>query len=246
MSNEISEGCTLTIENQFYRRHYGSGVEVGATPLDVFEREMLAPGKRYGLVTECLLKDQPSGGCLAEIGCGGAEALLILSRRYRFDRVVGIDVAVNVPNGVRSGIEIIACNLNDKWPFRDAEIDYLIAMMIIEHLFDPFHAFREIKRCLSKKGTAYVNLPLVTVIWNRIRLLFGYMPETSITYKNWFDQSEWDGNHLHYFSIGSIRDLADTCGLHLTEVHGVGRLHKLKTQLPRLLAGEVTFRLQHA
>jgi tRNA1(Val) A37 N6-methylase TrmN6 len=58
---------------------------------------MLAPGKRYGLVAECLSKDQPIGGRIAEIGCGGAEALLILSRYYQFDRVVGIDIATTGP-----------------------------------------------------------------------------------------------------------------------------------------------------
>src|SRR5262249_31337257 len=162
---EIFRRRPVTNESQFYRRHYGGGVEFGATPLDIFEREMLAPGQRYGLVAECLSKDQPMGGCIAEIGCGGAEALLLLSRRYRFDRVVGIDIAANVHSkGVPPGIEIFDSNLNERWPFRDAEIDYLIAMMIVEHLFDPFHAFREIKRCISKNGSAYVNLPLVTGI----------------------------------------------------------------------------------
>ena len=53
-SNEISRRRPVTTENQLYRRHYGGGVEVGATPLDVFEREVLAPGKRYALVAECL------------------------------------------------------------------------------------------------------------------------------------------------------------------------------------------------
>ena len=137
-------------ENQFYRRHYGGGVEVGAAPLDVYEREMLAVGKRYALVAECLSKDQPVGGCIAEIACGGAEALLILSRYYHFDRVVGIDIATIGPSKrVPRGLEILDCNLNEKWPFKDGEVDYLIA---IEHLFDPFHAFREIKRCITKMG----------------------------------------------------------------------------------------------
>ena len=49
-------------EKEFYKQHYGGGVEVGTTPLDVFEREMLIPDKRYGLVSEYLLKDQPVGG----------------------------------------------------------------------------------------------------------------------------------------------------------------------------------------
>jgi hypothetical protein len=71
------------------------------------------------------------------------------------------------------------------------------------------------------------------------------VPETSVPYKNWFNEGEWDGNHLHYFSLSSIRDLARSCGLHLTDVRGVGKFHKIKAVLPGLLASEVTFRLHH-
>jgi hypothetical protein len=85
--------------------------------------------------------------------------VLILSRHYRFDRIIGIDIAANVhpKEGCPPNFEIDQCNLNEKWPFRDAEVDHLIAMMVVEHLFDPFYAFREIKRCMSKNGSAYVT-----------------------------------------------------------------------------------------
>jgi hypothetical protein len=94
-----------------------------------------------------------------------------------------------------TSIEFLASNLNEKWPFPDGEVDHLIAMAVIEHLFDPFHVFREIKRCLSKRGTAYVDLPLVTGLRNRIRLLFGGLTETCVGYERWFKMGEWDGNH---------------------------------------------------
>jgi SAM-dependent methyltransferase len=238
----------MTAEAKFYQDHYLGGLGVGATPLDVFAREALAPGKRYGLVAEHLLEHNGTGGCLAEIGCGGGEALLILSGSRGFDRVIGVDIALVRRCGppAEAGVEFLNSNLNDKWPFADSEVDYLIAMMVVEHLFDPFHAFREIKRCLSDRGAAYVNLPLVTGIRNRLRLLIGDLPETSIRYEQWFQRGEWDGNHLHYFSLGSIHDLARCCGLRLTDVRGVGRFHSLKTRLPSLLASEVTFRMEHS
>src|SRR5438046_9930946 len=116
-------------------------------------------------------------------------------------------------------------------------------MMVIEHLFDPFHAFQEIKRCLSNRGAAYVNLPLVTGLRNRMRLLVGKLPETSVRYGQWFQKREWDGNHLHYFSLHSIHDLAYSCGLRLTDIRGVGAFHSLKTRLPSLIAAHVTFRI---
>jgi cyclopropane fatty-acyl-phospholipid synthase-like methyltransferase len=238
----------MSAEADFYKAHYGGGVGVGATPHKVFAREMLAPGKRYGLVTEHLTRDYGSGGCLVEIGCGGGEALIILSESRQFDRIVGVDIALDprcLQPGTTAGLEFVNSNLNEKWPLADNEVDHLIAMMVIEHLFDPFHAFQEIQRCLSARGAAYVNLPLVTGLRNRIRLLFGILPETSTSYEQWFQKREWDGNHLHYFSLRSIHDLARSCGLRVTEVRGVGALYQLKTRFPSLLAAEVTFRMQH-
>jgi SAM-dependent methyltransferase len=237
----------MSAEGKFYRTHYG--ISVGVTPLDVFAREMLGPGKRYWLVSEHLIRDDGVGGCLAEIGCGGGEALLILSQSGGFDRIIGVDIAL-VPScqerRTGAGVEFLNSNLNERWPFADGEVDHLIAMMVIEHLFDPFHAFWEIKRCLSERGAAYVNLPLVTGFQNRFRLLFGRLPETSVRYERWLQAGEWDGNHLHYFSLRSIRDLAQSCGLRLTHIRGVGAFHRLKTRLPSVLAAEVTFRMQHA
>lgn len=238
----------MSAEADFYKNHYGSGVRVGATPLDVFAREMLAPGRRYGLVAEHLLSRNNVGGCVAEIGCGGGEALLILSQSRHFHRIIGVDIALIPPTGQRGDavdVHFVSGNLNEEWPFADGEVDHLIAMMVIEHLFDPFHAFCEIKRCLAGPGAAYVNLPLVTGLRNRARLLFGKIPETSIRYGEWFRCREWDGNHLHYFSLRSIRDLAQSCGLSVTDIRGVGRFHRLKTRLPSLLAGEVTVRIEH-
>jgi SAM-dependent methyltransferase len=146
----------VSAEPKFYKDHYSGGVGVAATPLDVFAREMLAPGKRYGLVAERLLRPGGAGGCLAEIGCVGGEALLILSEARHFNRIIGVDIALVPSGGQRGGtnvIEFLNGNLNETWPFGDAKVDYLIAMMVIEHLFDPFHAFSEIKRCLFRSGS---------------------------------------------------------------------------------------------
>lgn len=142
----------MTAEAKFYKRRYGGGVALGTTALEVFEREMLAAGKRCALAAECLSQGQPTRGCLAEIGCGGAEALL-----------------------------------------------------------------GEIKRCLSADGAAYVNLPLMTGIRNSARLLLGKLPETSISYGRWFDTREWDWNHLQYFSVQSIVDLARARSIDMRE-----------------------------
>jgi hypothetical protein len=99
---------------------------------------------------------------------------------------------------------------------------------------------------LKSGGVAFVNLPLVTAVGNRLRLALGVLPITSSPYPMWFASKEWDGNHLHYFSVASIRELAAATGLAVTEVRGVGRFHRLKSAVPSLLASEITFALRGA
>jgi hypothetical protein len=133
----------MSAEAKFYKDHYAGGVGVGATPLRVFPREMLAPGKRNRLVAEHLFRDDGAGGCLAEIGCGGGEELLILSESRHFDRIIGVDIALVPPcrqRGTAAGIEFLNSNLNEKWPLTDSEANHLIAMKVIKHLFDPFES----------------------------------------------------------------------------------------------------------
>src|SRR5688500_11841444 len=113
-------------ESEFYKRHYGGSVAIGATELDIVDRDMLAPGKRYGLVVEGILSGAPPYGCIAEVGCGGGEALLCLSRRFQFKRMVGVEIAASARKQMLMGVEFLSGNLNEVWPFEDREVDHLI------------------------------------------------------------------------------------------------------------------------
>lgn len=135
-------------------------------------------------------------------------------------------------------------NLNDPWPFETSDVDVLVAMMVIEHLFDPFFCFHEIARVLANDGRAFINLPLVTSLKNRLRLLVGLLPVTSVPYKRWLDEGHWDGFHLHYFTLGSVEDLARLAGLRVVTIHAVAPFKKLKDLMPSLLCGEISFELR--
>ncbi|MDP3673062.1 MAG: methyltransferase domain-containing protein [Telluria sp.] len=234
----------MSAEADFYRRQYQGGIATPGAP-GASGADALQPGQRYSLVAEKLPITAKAGDTLVELGCGSGQTLKFLSQIHPFGRVVGVDIAVLEPTSL-DGIEFRSANLNDEWPFASQSIDHLVAMMLIEHLFDPFHSFSEIRRTLTPKGMAYVNLPLVTSIRNRLRLLFGYLPVTSVGYERWFDDRNWDGNHLHYFSVDSIRRLAAACGLRVVDMRGVGRMHRLKSKLPSIFAAELTFSLARA
>jgi SAM-dependent methyltransferase len=186
-------------------------------------------------------------GTALEIGCAAGECIGYLAQAYRFQRVVGMDIAFpdNLHQNI-AGVEFMQANSNDPLPLADGSVDVLMAMMVIEHLFDPFAAFSEVRRLLSREGRAFINLPLVTSLKNRWRLLRGQVPVTSVGFGQWFEDKQWDGNHLHYFSVESIHRLAAAAQLRVTRMAGVGRMHQLKTLAPSLLADELSFVVERA
>ena len=237
----------ISHETEFYRRQYEGGIvslELGpATKVAKFQ-ESLSPGKRYGLVNEIFEGQVRPDDVIVELGSGQADCLVLMIDRYKLTNVTAVDVgfAEDMQNGP---LRMINRNLNQKWDLDDGSIDYLIALMVFEHLFDPFHCFEEVKRVLKPRGVACVNLPIVSSLKNRIRLLFGQIPVTSSGVDVWFRDANWDGNHLHYFTVPLLKRLADRCGLAMCDYRGVGRFHQIKGRFPNLLAGELSFTLRH-
>lgn len=208
---------------------------------------MFEAGGRYAVVADSLRREPlKCRRIIAELGCGEGDKLIFAKEKLDFAKAVGVDLcfANKVIRG-KGECEFYAANLNHNWPFKDNEVDVLVAMMLLEHLFDPFESFREIKRVLSPAGRAFINLPLVTSFKNRLRLLFGRIPVTSVPYRRWQSEGHWDGFHLHYFTLSSIHDLAASAGLKIVHITSVGRFHRAKNLLPSLLSNEISFELQH-
>jgi len=201
-------------------------------------------GKRYFICDKSLHLDSPiSKKLIIELGCGDAKRLLWLKHKYGFQNAVGIDLGFSDEQQIESSI-FKSCNLNKDWPFDNGTVDVLIAMMLFEHLFDPFFCFKETARVLDVDGRAFINLPLVTSAKNRLRLLVGLIPVTSVPYSRWETERHWDGFHLHYFTLSSIHDLARAAGLSVVSTHGVGAMKKLKDLMPTLLCGEISFEVR--
>lgn len=201
-------------------------------------------GKRYFICDNSLKLNPPiSKNLIVELGCGDAKKLLWLKHKHDFQNAVGVDLGFSDEQQIESSI-FKSCNLNKRWPFDDATVDVLISMMLFEHLFDPFFCFKETARVLAVDGRAFINLPLVTSIKNRLRLLFGLIPVTSVPYSRWKTEGHWDGFHLHYFTLSSIHDLARSAGLSIVSIEGVGAMKKLKDLMPTLLCGEISFEVR--
>jgi SAM-dependent methyltransferase len=133
----------------------------------------------------------------------------------------------------------VLSDLNNDFPFDDAEFNVVIAMMVVEHLFDPFHSFSQMARICRPGGKVFVNLPNIASIKCRWALLQGRMPITSSP--DWFEKREWDGNHLHNFTISDTLKLASLYGLSSAQIHPVGRSLIAKRMMPGLFCHEISY-----
>jgi len=80
----------------------------------------------------------------------------------------------------------------EDFPFEDNFFDAVIALELIEHLYDPDHFLEEVYRVLKPSGYFILSTPNLASIHNRIALLFGFQP--------------FSMNPSHRFRIGHITD----------------------------------------
>ena len=231
-------------EELFYKKYNSYDLRTLELPLGSVP-EAFQKGGRYSICSKSLDSNlQIPRGLIVELGCASGDRLVYLRSKYGFAEGLGVDLAYDEPVNF-SGCSFVNVNLNSPWFLPSGGVDCLVAMMLFEHLFDPWFCFAEVKRVLSPGGRAYVNLPLVTSVKNRVRLLLGCIPVTSVPYSRWKNEGHWDGFHLHYFTIRSIYDLVESSGLKISSVSAVGRMSQLKSIFPSFLCNELSFELMH-
>ena len=219
---------------RFYERSHIENARRSAPAL-IEPDSRLAAGHRYTAAYR-YLRANP-GKKVVELGYGGPTLL------PRIASVAGeyhiIDIVDRAAGELPANVFAKVGNLDNDWPYDTGEFDAVLAMMIIEHLYDPFHSFSELARILKPGGIAFVNLPNIASIKCRLQLLRGQMPVTSSG--DWFDKREWDGNHLHYFTVADVRRIAELSGLSVTGMHAVGGGLWLKSLRPSLFCHEITY-----
>lgn len=224
---------------RFYERSFAAQLERDGGVVSTSRSAFEAGNHRYSAAYE-YLRDNP-GKHVLEMGYGGNGVVENFAPHCAKYEIIDI-VDRFASEGRPDNLAVHIANLDNRFPFEDARFDVVIAMMVIEHLYDPFHAFAEVARVAKPGARIFVNLPNIGSIRCRIDLLLGRLPNTSTA--SWFDQREWDGGHLHYFTVDSVRRLAEVSGLKLVGQRAVGGMPALKRLRPSLLCHEITYVLE--
>jgi len=164
------------------------------------------------------------GGVFLDVGCGRGEILFMAEDI--FDDIYGLDIADDELRRIEEQflmkkerkVSLLSCNLNKKWPVESERFDVITCIAVLEHLFDPYAIVAEFNRVLRPDGILIVEVPNIAYLKYRFNILLGKFPGTS------GDEAGWDGGHLHYFTVSSLRALLNDNGFECLSIRGSGCL----------------------
>lgn len=146
-----------------------------------------------------------------------------------------------------SRVEFLQTNLDTEFScVPDASFDAVVAIDILEHLFDVFGFVSNCQRVLVPGGCLILRVPNIAYVKHRIALAAGRLPITASWFgprgdlQAWRQQFGWDGGHLHYFTLPLLREVLEHDGLKVEWCGDPGtRYSWLRRLLPAVLCGNL-------
>jgi 2-polyprenyl-3-methyl-5-hydroxy-6-metoxy-1,4-benzoquinol methylase len=118
------------------------------------------------------------------------------------NEVCGIDASEPALKMARTrGIDARLGNVEERFPFGDAQFDAVFAGEIIEHIFDVDAMLSEIRRVLKPQGVFVVTTPNLAALGRRLMLLLNRNPHIEISFTG--DAA----GHIRYFVRQTLVDI---------------------------------------
>jgi 2-polyprenyl-3-methyl-5-hydroxy-6-metoxy-1,4-benzoquinol methylase len=164
---------------------------------------------RYPDIIETVLKVRPRK--ILDVGCGSGYLAKLLKTRAPDLTVDGIDISrVALDRAKQHLHEFWQLNIDQKdFPLGPESYDTAVCVEVLEHLYDPEHALKEIYRILQPGGRAVITVPNLAYWRYRLDLMRGRVPLPAA-----------DQRHLHQYNLSLFRQTLVQGGFQIEEIRG--------------------------
>lgn len=181
---------------------------------------------RYPDIAEVVVRLCPRR--LLDVGCGSGYLAKLLKARVPDLVVHGVDISSRALERARSHVDQVWQVDLDKadLPVPSGQYETVTCVEVLEHLYDPDHALREIARVLAWGGRVVVTVPNLAYWRYRLDLLRGHLPPPAA-----------DRRHLRQFDHRLFAETLTRAGLYPVGMTGYGlRLGWLVRRRPDLFS----------
>lgn len=145
-------------------------------------------------------------GPVLDIGCG--DGLLLKTLKGREINGKGLDISKTAVEKCRkNNLEAVQFDISTgQLPFQNNEFKTVIALDVLEHLYEPEKLLKEIHKISGKY--AVLSVPNFSSLPARIQTLMGKIPENNIPKKK----------HVYWMNLKTISSLLDKVGFKIEEI----------------------------
>lgn len=170
-------------------------------------------------VVEAIIKNNLPTGKVLEIGCAGGATGKNLKERLPVQSYVGIDISPEAADMAKNHLDrvIVAdiekTDLASEHGLKPGEFDLLLALDVLEHLYDPWDILAELSYYVKPGGYVAASLPNIqniTIVQDLIKGNWQYQ-----------DAGILDATHLRFFTLEASKKMFSGAGLTIKSIEHV-------------------------
>lgn len=199
---------TVTQNKKFYDAYWSTNRKTFSG-----SNQGYAPNLRRWMKHE--LRDLPRTARVLEVGCGDGSFTTDLAAKFSSVTAIDISAGQIADNAARlPGITFRQHDVSEAFPFAEATFDVVWCSEVLEHLFDPRFALREMHRILRPGGRLLVTVPYHGRFKNVLIALF-----------NWDEHFVPSTSHIRFYTKRSLSRIVSAAGLEAIQIKtcGMGR-----------------------